>query len=114
MGKLPIWIEDISELSYASIQATIQRICLLNKHAIEVIVVDNLSQMKTDFVVTSKEYAIMANLYLLKMVAKKQKIPVLLIGDGNSMPVINSNEYVDKVHNYESIEKTIVKIYYPN
>ena len=35
MGKLPIWIEDISELSYASIQATIQRICLLNKHAIQ-------------------------------------------------------------------------------
>lgn len=114
MGKLPIWIEESSALSYASIMATIQRICLLNKHAIETILIDNISLMKTDFAVASQEYAIMANLYLLKMVAKKQKIPVLLISDGNSMPVINHNEYVDKVHNYETLEKTIVKIYYPN
>ena len=91
MGRLPIWIEDISELSYASIQATIRRICLLNKHAIEVIVVDNLSQMRTDFPVMSEQLAIEANLYLLKMIAMSRKIPVVAF-DHHCV----YNPYIDK------------------
>lgn len=105
MGKLPIWIEDISELSYASIQATIQRICLLNKHAIEIILIDNLSLMRTDFVVASPEYAIMANLYLLKMVAKKQKIPVLFFCEDDN--IIANDTYLDKFVSFNMINEPI-------
>jgi replicative DNA helicase len=105
MGKLPIWIEDISELSYASIQATIQRICLLNKHAIEVIVVDNLTLMKTDFAVSSLEYAIMANMYLLKMIAKKQKIPVLFFSEGDN--IIANDTYLDKYVSFNILKEPI-------
>ena len=105
MGKLPIWIEDISELSYASIQDTIQRICLLNKHAIEIILIDNLSLMRTDFVVASPEYAIMANLYLLKMVAKKQKIPVLFFCEDDN--IIANDTYLDKFVSFNMINEPI-------
>ena len=105
MGKLPIWIEDISELSYASIQATIQRICLLNKHAIEVIVVDNLTLMKTDFAVSSLEYAIMANMYLLKMIAKKQKIPVLFFCKDDN--IIANDTYLDKFVSFNMLKEPI-------
>jgi replicative DNA helicase len=105
MGKLPIWIEDIPELSYASIIATIQRICLLNKHAIGVILIDNFSLMKTDFAVVSSEYVIMANMYLLKMIAKKQKIPVLFFSEGDN--IIANDTYLDKYVSFNILKEPI-------
>lgn len=107
MGKLPIWIEDISELSYTGIMATIQRICLLNKHAIETILIDNISLMKTDFDVASQEYAIMANLYLLKMTAKKQKVPILFLCRDEDVHFVMDDSYLDKLVSFNILKETI-------
>ncbi|MGN0228105.1 MAG: hypothetical protein ACI4AI_08620 [Paludibacteraceae bacterium] len=100
MGKLPLWIEGNAGLSYNSISDTIHRICLLNKHAIDSIFVDNIAKMNTDFIVLSSEDKINANLYLLKMVAKSLKIPIVGFCAEEDMSLhdlIERNEYVDKI-----------------
>ena len=71
----------------------------------EVIVVDNLTLMKTDFAVSSLEYAIMANMYLLKMIAKKQKVPVLFFSEDDN--IIANDTYLDKFVSFNMINEPI-------
>ena len=97
LGELPFWIEYNPNLGYTSLVSTIQRICRLNKYAIESIIIDNIDLMKTDFYVLSKDYAIMANLYLLKMLAKKQNVPVIALCENNNRDLFEQSEYVDKI-----------------
>ena len=108
MGEYPIWIEDTPNLSYSSLQNTIQRICYLNKHAVGVVMVDNIMQMATDFQISAAELCIKANLYLLKMVAKEYKIPVLAFTEISRNEELNRpfevSEYIDGMLIFKSTE----------
>ena len=96
MGKLPIWIEDAKEQSYTSILAVLQRICILNKHAISIILIDNFTHIKTAFQAFDEETTIQANLYLLKMIAKIRNIPIVAFCHWQADKLFTQSEYIDK------------------
>ena len=108
MGDYPIWIEDAPNLSYTSLQNTIQQICYLNKHAVGIVMVDNILQMETDFQISTAELCIAANLYLLKMIAKEYKIPVVAFCEISRNPALNipfeKSEYIDGMLVFQSVE----------
>lgn len=97
-GSYAIWIQDIPELDYESLQDRLQCLSYLNKHAVECIVIDNLQKMGTNFQTPSKEVQMEANLYLMKMVAKEYKIPVIVSTryDKVLMDKIVESNHVDK------------------
>lgn len=100
-GSYAIWIQDIPELDYESLQDRLQSLSYLNKHAVECIVIDNLQKMGTNFQAPSKEVQMEANLYLMKMVAKEYKIPVIV----STRYVQN---HIDKILESTHIDKTII------
>ena len=96
-----IWIQDIPELDYESLQDRLQCLSYLNKHAVECIVIDNLQKMGTNFQTPSKEVQMEANLYLMKMIAKEYKIPVIVSTRYDKM-------YMDKIMESSHIDKTMI------
>jgi len=96
-----IWIQDTPELDYESLQDRLQCLSYLNKHAVECIVIDNLQKMGTNFQTLSKEMQIEANLYLMKMIAKEYKIPVIIFTRYDKM-------YMDKIMESNHIDKTMI------
>ena len=106
LGTLPIWIEDFPTLSYSSLLDSLQKICYLNRHAIDLVIIDNIARMDTDFHVQSKNLCIEANLYLLKMIAKEYKVPVVTFFELNrlslEMKPFGESKFIDKIAIFRS------------
>ena len=70
----------------------------MNKHAVECIVIDNILGMETDFQTPSREMTLEANLYLVKMIAKEYKIPIIVSTnyDKISLDRILESDHIDK------------------
>ena len=108
LGELPVWIEDAPNLSYNLLLDVIQRLTYINRHAIDVILVDNVARMTTDFMVSNINLCLAANLYLLKMIAKEYKIPVITFVEISRNPALNTpfaeSEYIDNMVIFQTIE----------
>jgi replicative DNA helicase len=89
-GSYAIWIQDVPSLSYETLSDRLQSLSYLNKHAVECIVIDNILGMETNFQTPSKEMTLEANLYLMKMIAKEYKIPVIVSSSCDNL-------YLDKI-----------------
>ena len=100
-GSYAIWIQDVSALSYESLQDRLQSLCYLNRHAVECLIIDNLQKVETNFQTPSKELLLEANLYLMKMIAKEYKIPVIVSTRYDKM-------YMDKIMESNHIDKTMI------
>lgn len=99
-GQMAILIESPRSLRYESLTNSMQKISYLHRHAIECVIIDNMQNMITDFPVSSKAVALDANLYLLNMIAKEYKIPIVVTIDGNYSYVwerLNESSYIDKM-----------------
>lgn len=97
-GSYAIWIQDSQTLSYETLRDRLQSLCYLNKYAVECIIVDNILGMETNFQTPSKEMTLKANLYLLKMIAKDYKIPIIVSTnyDKISLDRIWGSDHIDK------------------
>jgi replicative DNA helicase len=97
-GSYAIWIQDSQTLSYETLRDRLQSLCYLNKYAVECIIVDNILSMETNFQTPSKEMTLEANLYLLKMIAKDYKIPIIVSTnyDKISLDRILESDHIDK------------------
>lgn len=97
-GSYAIWIQDSQTLSYETLRDRLQSLCYLNKYAVECIIVDNILGMETNFQTPSKEMTLEANLYLLKMIAKDYKIPIIVSTnyDKISLDRILESDHIDK------------------
>lgn len=100
-GSYAIWIQDAQTLSYETLRDRLQSICYLNKHAVECIIVDNILGMETNFQTPSKEMTLEANLYLMKMIAKEYKIPIIVSTSYDKI-------YLDKIFESNHIDKTMI------
>lgn len=112
-GSYAIWIQDMPMLNYESLRDRLQSLCYLNKHAVECVVIDNLQQVETDFYTPSKEVRLEANLYLMKMIAKEYKIPVIISTryDIVFMDKIIESNYIDKTMIIKTIDDDIDEIF---
>ena len=97
-GSYAIWIQDVPSLSYETLSDRLQSLSYLNKHAVECIVIDNILGMETDFQTPSREMSLEANLYLVKMIAKEYKIPIIVSTnyDKISLDRILESDHIDK------------------
>ena len=97
-GSYAIWIQDAPSLSYETLSDRLQSLSYLNKHAVECIVIDNILGMETDFQTPSREMTLEANLYLVKMIAKEYKIPIIISTnyDEISLDRILESDHIDK------------------
>ena len=100
-GSYAIWIQDTQTLSYETLRDRLQSLCYLNKHAVECIIVDNILGMETNFQTPSKEMTLEANLYLMKMVSKEYKIPIIVSTNYDKI-------YLDKILESNHIDKTMI------
>jgi len=89
-GSYAIWIQDVPVLNYESLRDRLQSLTYLNKHAVECVVIDNIEKIETNFRTPSREMKLEANLYLMKMIAKEYKIPVILSSSCDNL-------YLDKI-----------------
>ena len=97
-GSYAIWIQDVPSLSYESLSDRLQSLSYLNKHAVECVVIDNILGMETNFQTPSMEMTLEANLYLVKMIAKEYKIPIIVSTnyDKISLDRILESDHIDK------------------
>ena len=100
-GSYAIWIQDTQTLSYETLRDRLQSLCYLNKHAVECIIVDNILGMETNFQTPSKEMTLEANLYLMKMIAKEYKIPIIVSTSYDKI-------YLDRILESNHIDKTMI------
>lgn len=89
-GSYAIWIQDVPVLNYESLRDRLQSLTYLNKHAVECVVIDNIEKIETNFRTPSREMKLEANLYLMKMIAKEYKIPVIVSSSCDNL-------YLDKI-----------------
>ena len=95
-----VWVETSPVISYAFILERLQCLNLPNNRAIECVIIDDLLNMATDFHTSSYVQALEAILYLLKMVAKKFNIPVIVFAEYSISSVHNKlieSNYIDKI-----------------
>ena len=111
-GTFAVWIEETHGLSYESLRNILQRLCYINHHAVECIIIDNILKMDTDFKTQTKGLALEANLYLLRMVAKEYKIPIIIASDYNDLSAKKLTEsiYVNKILNVVTSNDNIIGI----
>ena len=99
--KLSLCIEYQPITTYSQIQDTLQRIIYRDKKAIDVLLIDNLIKIRTDFHCTKTEMCIAANLYLLKMLATEYKIPIVAFAELYPDKVFRiplaDSEYIDEL-----------------
>lgn len=99
--KLSLWVEYQPTTTYSQIQDTLQRIIYRGKNAIDVLLIDNLIKIRTDFHCNKADMCIAANLYLLKMLAIEYKIPIVafaeLYPDKTLRAPLADSEYIDKM-----------------
>lgn len=100
-GSYAIWIQDVPSLSYATLSDRLQSLSYLNKHAVECVIVDNILEMETTFQTPSKEMELEANLYLMKMIAKEYRIPIIVSMSYDKI-------YLDRILESDHIDKTMI------
>lgn len=112
-GKLSLWLEHQPITTYSLIQDTLQRIVCRDKKILQVLLVDNLIKIRTDFHCSSQGMCVAANLYLLKMIAKEYQIPVIafteLYSDKALLQPIADSEYIDKMIIYHVSRERVPK-----
>jgi len=112
-GKLSLWLEHQPITTYSLIQDTLQRIVYRDKKNLQILLVDNLIKIRTDFHCSSQGMCVAANLYLLKMIAKEYKIPVIafteLYPDKALLQPIADSEYIDKMIIFHSGQERVPK-----
>lgn len=112
-GKLSLWLEHQPITTYSLIQDTLQRIVCRDKKILQVLLVDNLIKIRTDFHCSSQGMCVAANLYLLKMIAKEYQIPVIafteLYSDKALLQPIADSEYIDRMIIFHSGKERVPK-----
>lgn len=112
-GKLSLWLEHQPITTYSLIQDTLQRIAYSDGKILQVLLVDNLIKIRTDFHCSSQGMCVAANLYLLKMIASKYQIPVIafteLYPDKALLQPIVDSEYIDKMMIFHANKERVPK-----
>lgn len=100
-GSYAIWIQEVPALNYETLNDRLQSLYYLNRHAVECVIIDNILKMETNFQTPSKEMTLEANLYLLKMLGKEYKIPIIF-------SMTYDKTYLDKIQETNHISKTVL------
>ena len=112
-GKLSLWLEHKPIITYSLIHDTLKRIEYKKGKNLQVLLVDNLIKIRTDFHCSSQGMCIAANLYLLKMIAFEYQIPVLafteLYPDKALLQPIVDSEYIDKMIVFHAEKERVPK-----
>lgn len=113
-GKLSLWLKHQPLTTYSLIHDTLQRIVYSrDKRILQVLLVDNLINIQTDFHCSSQGMCVAANLYLLKMIASEYRIPVIvfteLYPDKALLEPIVDSEYIDKMIIFHADKEKVPK-----
>ena len=111
--KLSLLVEYQPITTYSQIQNTLQRLIYRDKKAIDVLLIDNLIKIRTDFHCTKTDMCIAANFYLLKMLATEYKIPIVAFAELYPDKVFRiplaESEYIDKMVIFHTPKKKVLK-----